>query len=86
MGCVVTLQLYLRRKDLRDQTHKMIDTLRQEERLGKDAVVVYAGGYFAVFNLDDYTIRVAGLAETPRQRLLKIMQAQKGERLKREQA
>lgn len=80
------LQLYLRRKDLQEQTHKMIETLRQEERVGKDAVVVYAGSYFAVFDLDDYTIRVAGLEETPRQRLMKIMQAQKEERLKREQS
>ena len=63
----------------------MIETLRRDERLGKDAVVVYADCYFAVFDLDDYTIRVAGLAETPRQRLMKIMQAQKEERLKREQ-
>jgi hypothetical protein len=78
------LQLYLRRKDLQAKTHKMIETLRKDERLGKDAVAVYASGYFAIFDLDDYTIRVAGLAETPRQRLMKIMQIQKEERLKKE--
>ena len=36
------LQMYLRREDLQKLTHKMISTLRAEEHLGKDAVLVYA--------------------------------------------
>lgn len=79
------LQLYLRRKELQQQTHKMMETLRKDEQLGKDAVLVYAGRHYGVFDLDDYTVRIAGLMETPRQHLIAIMQAQKEERLKREQ-
>ncbi len=78
------LQLYLRRKDLRDKTHHMISTLRTHERLGHDAVLVYAGDEYGVFDLDDYTYRVAGLLDTPRHRLMATMQAQKEARLKRE--
>lgn len=79
------LQLYLQRKDLQKQTHQMIDTLRQDERLGKDAVMVYARQNYGVYDLDDYTARVAGLLESPRQRLIATMEAQKEARLKREQ-
>lgn len=77
------LQLYLRREDLRDKTNKMISTLRAEERMGKDAVLVYARNKYGVFDLDDYTVRVAGLQDSPRQRLIAIMQAQKEARIKR---
>jgi len=78
------LQFYLRRNDLRQHTQKMLTSIRADERLGINTVLVYAGNYYAVFDLDDYTIRVAKLGETPRQRLATIMQAQKEERLKRE--
>jgi Transposase DDE domain len=78
------LQLYLRREELQQQTHQMMETLRKDERLGKNAVLVYAGHHYGVFDLDDYTLRVAGLTETPRQRLITIMQTQKEARLKRE--
>jgi Transposase DDE domain len=79
------LQLYLRREDLKEKTHQMISTLRADERLGKDAVLVYASNEYGVFDLDDYTVCIAGLQDTPRQRLIKIMQAQKEARMKREQ-
>lgn len=79
------LQLYLQRKDLQEKTHQMIDTLRRDERLGKDAVLVYAREHYGIFDLDDYTARVAGLQDTPRQRLIATMNAQKEARLKREQ-
>lgn len=79
------LQLYLQRKDLQEQTHQMITTLRRDERLGKDAVLVYAREHYGIFDLDDYTARVAGLQETPRHRLIAIMEAQKEARIKREQ-
>lgn len=78
------LQLYLQRNDLQEKTHKMITTLRADERLGKDAVLVYARDNYGVFDLDDYTFKVAGMQETPRQRLMAIMKAQKEARLKRE--
>jgi hypothetical protein len=79
------LQLYLRREDLRNKTHKMINTLRVDERLGKDAVLVYANKEYGVFDLDDYTVRVAGMQDSPRQRLMTIMQDQKEARIKRNQ-
>ena len=79
------LQLYMQRKDLQEKTHQMITTLRRDERMGKDAVLVYAREHYGIFDLDDYTARVAGLLDTPRQRLITIMEAQKEARLKREQ-
>ncbi len=63
----------------------MLGTLRNSESIGVEAVLVYAGKCYAVFDLDDYTVRVAKMNETPRQKLAVIMQAQKEERLKREQ-
>lgn len=77
------LQLYLRRNDLQQQTRKMLGTLRNDESVGIEAVLVYAGNCYAVFDLDDYTVRVAKMNETPRQKLAIIMQAQKEERLKK---
>jgi hypothetical protein len=53
--------------------------------LPRYAVLVYAREHYGVFDLDDYTYRVAGLQETPRQKLMKIMALQKETRLKREQ-
>jgi len=79
------LQLYLQRKDLQEQTYQMITTLRRDEQLGKDAVLVYVREHYGVFDLDDYTYRVAGLQEASRQRLMNIMALQKEVRLKREQ-
>jgi hypothetical protein len=77
------LQLYLRREDLREITHRMISALRREECLGKEAVLVYAQNKFGIFDLDDYTVRVAGLQELPRTKLIALMEAQKEIRLKR---
>jgi len=78
------LQLYLRRNDLQKQTHKMLASLQIDERLGIRSVVVYAGDCYAIFDLDDYTIRVTKMDDIPRKRLAATMQAQKEERLKRE--
>jgi len=77
------LQLYLKRHDLQAQTRKMIKTLRADERLGTDAVLVYSGKHYGVFDLDDYTVRIAGMKDDPRQRIIKIMDAQKEDRLMR---
>jgi hypothetical protein len=54
-------------------THQMIETLRKDERLGKNAVLVYASHHYGVVDLDDYMFKVTGLTETPRQRLIAIM-------------
>ena len=75
------LQLYLRRQDYQDKTHRMMATLRQDEAIGKDAVLIYANHYFGVMNLDDYTLRVASMADAPREKLKSVMEAQKRARL-----
>ena len=80
------LQLYLRKKDLQEKTAHMMGTLKRDEQVGKDSVLVYAKHKYGVFDLDDYTVRVAGMQETPRQKLITIMEAQKAARLKRESA
>jgi hypothetical protein len=77
------LQLYLRREDLRDQTRQMIQTLKREESLGKNVVLVYSGGSFAVLNLDDYSLVLIELQEGPRQKLKEVLEEQKQARLKR---
>ena len=78
------LQLYLRRKEFQAQTHQLMDSLRRDEQLGKNAVVVYAKNNYAVFDLDDYTIRIAGMNETPRQRLIALMEKQKKDRIEKQ--
>jgi hypothetical protein len=77
------LQLYLRRKDLKDITHRAIDTLKREERMGKNVVLVYAEDSFAVLDLDDCMLTIIDLEPGPQQKIRAIMQAQKEERLKR---
>lgn len=62
------VQLYLSKKHLSELADKTIDTLRQQERLGKDSVVVYGKHNFAVFDLDHYTSIVAHLLPQARER------------------
>lgn len=80
------LQLYLRKKDMQEKTNRMIDTLKRDESTGKHAAVVYANHQYGIFDLDDYTVRVAGMQEMPRQKLIGIMEKQKATRIKREKA
>lgn len=75
------LQFYLRRKDLRNQTNKMMTSLKMQERLGNDSVIIYSGPSYAVLNLDDYTSKIAGMDEGPRQKLKILMEEQKKQRL-----
>jgi hypothetical protein len=78
------LQLYLRRRDLRDLTHRVIQTLRNEERLGLDAVLVYVEDAYGVYNFDDYSLTLMNLDSEPRDKLKRILQNQKEVRLSRE--
>jgi len=77
------LQLYLRRNDYQQKTKRLITTLRCDESMGKDAVLIYSKDKYGVMDLDDYTARVAGMQDSPRARLKVIMEAQKEARLKR---
>jgi hypothetical protein len=78
------LQFYFRRKDWREKTKRMITTLRMDERLGKDAVLIYSKDKYGIFDLDDYTIRVTDLNDSPRAKLKLLMETQKQTKLKRE--
>ena len=63
------IQLYLKATHHEELATQTIETLKQEERLGKDAVIVYAEKYFAVFDLDEYTDIILYLREKPRERM-----------------
>ncbi len=78
------MQLYLRRHDLQQLARRGIETLRQQERLGKDAVVVYAGEHFAVLCLDDYSLILVDMESVPKQKLKAIMEKQREVRLIRD--
>ena len=62
------VQLYLIKKHLSELADKTIESLRKEERLGKDAVVVYGKRNYAVFDLDEYTNIIAHLQPEARER------------------
>jgi len=63
------IELYLKATHNEELAVETIDTLKQEERLGKDAVIVYAEKYFGVFHLDEYTDIILDLKARPRDRL-----------------
>ena len=65
------VQLYLNKKHLNDLANKTISSLKSEEQIGTNSVIVYSGKYFAVFNLDDYTEIIVDLKEEARFRLKK---------------
>ena len=63
------IQLYLKATHNEELATKTIESLKQEERLGKDAVIVYAGKYFGVFDLHEYTDIIVHLREAARLRM-----------------
>ncbi len=63
------VELYLKATHHEELATQTIDTLKQEERLGKDAVIVYAEKYFAVFDLDEYTDIILDLKARARERM-----------------
>jgi len=65
------IQLYMNKKHLNALANKTISTLRNEELMGLNNVIVYSGNYFAVFDLDDYTEIIVDLKEEARLRLQK---------------
>jgi hypothetical protein len=62
------VQLYLSKNHLSELADKTIESLKKEERLGKNNVVVYGKHNFAVFDLDEYTSIVAHLQPQARDR------------------
>lgn len=65
------VQLYLNKKHLSDLANKTITSLKNEEQMGINSVIVYSGNYFAVLDLDDYTEIIVDLNEEARLRLKK---------------
>ncbi len=74
----------MRRKDLQQLARQAISTLRREEQLGKDVVLIYAGEYFGVLCLDDYSLILVELEPESKQKLKEIMANQREVRLKRD--
>lgn len=65
------VQLYLSNARLSELANRTITTLRQDERLGIDAVIVYAGRFFATFDLDEYSDILLHLRREPLERMRK---------------
>lgn len=65
------IQLYLNKKHLNALANKTIASLKSEEQIGKNSVIVYSGNYFAVFDLDEYTEIIVDLKEEAGLRLQK---------------
>jgi hypothetical protein len=65
------VQIHLVKKHLAELTNKTIDTLKREEKSGVNAVIVYHGNYFAVFDLAEYTLVIADLSPEAKERLKK---------------
>ncbi len=65
------IQLYLNKAHLNSLANKTITSLKNEEQMGINSVIVYSGRYFAVFDLDDYTQIIVDLKEEARLRLQK---------------
>lgn len=65
------IQLYLSRKQLQSLANKTINSLKQEEKLGTNTVIVYARQNFATFDVDEFAEILLELKEPSRIRLLK---------------
>ena len=76
------IQMYLMRKQLQDLANKTINTLRQEERLGRDAVIVYAKGNFATLDVDELCEILLTLEGAPRKRLTRWIKEFKSRRIR----
>jgi len=63
------IQLYLNKNYLNAIANKTIKSLKDEEQMGMNNVIVYSGNYFAVFDLDDYTEIITDLNNEARLRL-----------------
>lgn len=65
------VQLYLNNAKLSELTSRTVETLRHEERLGLNAVIVYAGHFFATFDLHEYSDILLHLRPAPLERMRK---------------
>ena len=65
------LMIYLKCKGMKELAKGTIESLKRQEQLGTNAVIVYREGNFAIFDLDEYTDILLDLREDPRGRLSK---------------
>jgi hypothetical protein len=77
------LQLYLRRNDLKDKTRQTVQKLRRSEKIGKDAVLIYAGDEYSTIALDEYVLKTMDLNGDAKQKIRSLMERQIGARQKR---
>ncbi len=64
-----TLHWQVNKNHLNAIANKTIQSLKGEEQMGMNNVIVYSGNYFAVFDLDDYTEIITDLNNEARLRL-----------------
>ncbi len=76
------IQLYLKATHNEELAVQTIESLRQEEGLGNDAVIVYAGENFAVFDVDELIDIVLDLKENSRVRLSKWIKKFRREKIR----
>lgn len=76
------LQMYLMRKEMKQLAHKTIETLQQEERLGKNAVLVYARGHFGIFDLDEFMDMTLSIEGEPKERLHRWVKKFRAEKIR----
>lgn len=65
------IQIYLNIKKLNDLANKTMESTRADQRLGKDAVIMHAGGYYAVLDYHEGLYYVAFLKDKPLKRFRK---------------
>lgn len=65
------IQVYLNIKKLADLANKTMESMRADQRLGKDAVIMHAGGYYAVLDYHEGLYYVAFLEGKPLKRFRK---------------
>jgi len=76
------LQMYLMREEMQELAHKTIETLQQEERLGKNAVLVYAKGHFGIFDLDEFMDMTLSIEGEPKERLHRWVKKFRAEKIR----
>ena len=65
------IQIYLNIKKLNDLANKTMESMRADQRLGKDAVIMHADGYYAVLDYHEGLYYVAFLEGKPLKRFRK---------------
>jgi len=76
------IQIYLMRKEMEDLANKTIDSLQQKERLGKNAVVMYAMGHFGIFDLDEFMAMTLSIEGKPKERLHRWLKKFRAEKIR----